>query len=1264
MQTALKAVLGILILGVSLDPAAAGRPGPEGKRVGDPTVSGPRIDPNFGRMPLYFISNRGQLDPRVDYYVAGADKTIYFGPSGITIALTQSDARKKAHESNKEKGESTLDGRGESTRWTVKLDFVGADPGVRPAGEGKAEAIVSYFKGKPDEWRPGLATYSRIVYKDLWPGIDLAFYGTAERLKHEFIVHPGADPSVIRLAYRGASDVILNREGQLQVDTPLGGFRDEAPTAYQEKARRRIAVPIAFRLGENVPVSGREIQGASDPISRTSSYGFVIGDYDHSLPLVLDPATVIYCGFIGGALDDRATGVAIDSSGNAYVVGWTGSFDFPVAVGPDLGFNSAIQGTDAFVAKVNPAGTGLVYCGYIGGSWDDVATGIAVDGSGNAYVSGWTYSMDFPALVGPGLTPHANISQYSEAFVAKVNASGTGLAYSGFIGGSLGDQAAGIAVDGSGNAYVTGSTESDDFPTTVGPGLTFNGATDAFVVKVAASGTGLVYSGYIGGLGSDYGKGIAVDSSGNAYVTGYTNSYPTEHFPVKVGPSLTYSYGDDAFVAKVNAAGTGLVYCGYIGGTGDDHGAAIAVDPSGNAYVTGDTNSLSQFPVMGGPDLVYNGGQDAFVAKVNATGTSLLYCGYIGGTGDDIGTAISVDQSGNAYVAGQTMSGTGFPVIGGPSLVNAGMADAFLATVDPSGSRLIYCGYLGGSQNDGAGGIAADGTGNVYATGYTRSNDFPVIVGPSLAPSGGSLMISDDAFIARIFEKLPPAAPTDVHATAVTSSEIDLAWTDASANEDGFKIERKTGAGGTWSQIGTVGANITTYKNGGLVEGTTYFYRVRAYNDIGDSAYSNEAGVAILTRPAGPTNLTATAVNERRVNLAWADNSSAESGFRIERKTNAAATWTAIGTVAANVTAYADTQVVEDTTYTYRILAFNSGGDSAPSNEASVTTPDLTIPTAPSGLQATALSATQARLAWIDNSYNEAGFKVERKTGAGGAWAQVGTAAADATSWTDTGLAETTTYYFRVLAYDNAGDSGYSNEAPVTTPAYQPLLRLPIPDIAFGTVNECATLDRTTIFFNDGGAPLTITAVTFASGSADFAYRGPATPFTVPPLGSQTVTVRFGPTATGALSAVFAVQSNDPGAAGATFGVSGTGFIPSITLALQVQRLVERAWIIRREYGKIDLTVTKSVPFNVTTYRLSRKTGTGAYVALKDFTEADLPAGRLTYLDMFLAGDASYSYKVDALDCGGRVIATSSEAGAVSPAARPVTRPERKIVKR
>ncbi len=277
--------------------------------------------------------------------------------------------------------------------------------------------------------------------------------------------------------------------------------------------------------------------------------------------------------------------------------------------------------------------------------------------AGNAYVTGQTGSTQatFPVAVGPDLTFNGS----ADAFVVKVNAAGTGIVYGGYIGGGFADYGYGIAVDGSGSAYVTGFAQSDEttFPVTVGPDLTYNGGVyDAFVAKVNAAGTGLDYCGYIGGDNSDIGYGIAADSSGNAYVTGYASSTEAT-FPVTVGPDLTNNGGQDAFVAKVNAAGTALLYCGFIGGSDAEQGNGIAVDGSGNAYVTGQTGSSeTTFPVALGPDLTYNGGQDAFVASVNAAGTALLYCGYIGGGGPDPAFGIAVDTSGNAYVTGYTLS--------------------------------------------------------------------------------------------------------------------------------------------------------------------------------------------------------------------------------------------------------------------------------------------------------------------------------------------------------------------------------------------------------------------------------------------------------------------------------------------------------------------------------------------------------------------------------------------------------------------------------
>ena len=723
-----------------------------------PALSSVKIDQDFGRMPLYFIPNKGQVASQVDYYVQGKDKTIYFTSEGLTYVLNgQGDGEKKAgswdfrrKSQPVEKAESELQN---IRRWVVKLNFMGSNPNVRPLGVEKTEAVISYFKGKQDEWKIGLPTYSRITYRDLWPGIDLVYFGTMDRLKYEFIVHPGAEPSHIRLAYSGVNDLGLNGEGRLEVSTPVGGFEDDVPYGYQEVDGKRIDVALRYKL-EELPIekTGALQEGAS---KRSYIYGFEVGEYDRTRPLVLDPAVLIYCGYIGGSgsLQDEGNDIAVDSSGNAYISGVTSSNEasFPVTVGPDLTYNGGDM--DAFVAKVNSVGTALLYCGYIGGSDYDWGNGIAVDSSGNAYITGYTSSTEatFPVTVGPGLTYNGGLYN-GDAFVAKVNSAGTALFYCGYIGGSDDDSGNGIAVDSSGNVYVTGDTESTEatFPVTVGPDLTFNGSTDAFVAKVYSTGATLAYCGYIGGSGSDYGNDIAVDSSGNAYITGETTSTEAT-LPVTVGPDLTYNGIGDAFVAKVDSMGTSLLYCGYIGGSGSDEGCGIAVDSSGNAYITGYAGSReATFPVTVGPDLTHNGGSwDAFVAKVNSTGAALPYCGYIGGSSnDDYGRDIAVDSSGNAYVTGNTKSTEAtFPVTVGPDLTQNGGFDAFVAKVDSAGISLLYCGYIGGSGTDVGFGIAVDSYGNAYITGETTSTEatLPVTVGPDLTYNGGY-----DAFVAKV----------------------------------------------------------------------------------------------------------------------------------------------------------------------------------------------------------------------------------------------------------------------------------------------------------------------------------------------------------------------------------------------------------------------------------------------------------------------------------------------------------------------------------
>ena len=683
-----------------------------------------KLEADFGRMPLHFIANKGQLNERVDYYVQGRDQSLYFGPGGVTFVLTSPER------------ESAGEGAKAPARWVIKLDFVGADGTIRPQGLDETGAVISYFKGNREDWRTGLPSYGRLVYRNLWPGIDLAYSGTVSKLKYEFIVQPGADPSLIELAYRGASEVALGESGRLEINTPAGSLRDDEPVAFQEKGGERVAIPMSFTLEEPEPGS--------------QAFGFEVGDYDRSRPLIMDPAILVYCGYIGGSRNEDCHGIAVDGSGNAYVTGTTSSTqaDFPEKVGPDLSYNID---NDAFVAKVNAAGTGLVYCGYIGGSGTDYGLGIAVDSLGNAYVTGNTTSTEitFPETGGPDLTSNGA----EDAFVAKVSASGTSLVYCGYIGGFGADYGSAIAVDGSGNAYVTGYTNSGEaaFPETGGPDLTYNGNIDAFAAKVNASGTALDYCGYIGGSGADYGRGIAVDGAGYAYVTGGTDSAEAS-FPVTAGPDLTFNGVADAFVAKVDAAGSGLVFCGYIGGSGDDGGNGIAVDASGNAFVTGGTRSTeATFPVKVGPDKTFNGAVDAFAAKVDMAGLGLAYCGYIGGSGDDSGNGIAVGSIGNVYVTGRTTSKAAtFPEKGGPDLTFNGVEDVFVAKANAAGTGLVYCGFIGGSGQDIGYGIAVDGSGNAYLAGSTKSTQatFPEIKGPDLTYNGHER----DGFVAKVME--------------------------------------------------------------------------------------------------------------------------------------------------------------------------------------------------------------------------------------------------------------------------------------------------------------------------------------------------------------------------------------------------------------------------------------------------------------------------------------------------------------------------------
>lgn len=707
------------------------------------------------RPPLYFVENRGQVDLRAAYYIHGSDKAFYFGSDGITLVLSHAARASVAASSlSSEQFGQEMTPRSIS-RTAVRLEFVDANSSVTPVGEDLSPARFSYFKGPRENWTLGLKSYKRLVYPELWPGIDLVYTASADRLKYMFVVKPGADPARIKLRYRGAESVSLDAAGKLRVRTAVVDFHDDKPAAHQEIDGGTVDVSAAYAL-------------VKSPADAGFVYGFDLGRYDATKVLVIDPAILVYAGFIGGAGNDSGNSIAVDGAGNSYITGETSSLQstFPVAGGLDVGQNG---GVDAFIAKVDPSGTQLLYAGFIGGTGDDLGKSIAVDSLGNAYITGTTSSnqASFPVIIGPDLTFNGT----TDAFVAKINSTGSNLLYAGYIGGLDGDTGMGIALDSFNRAYVTGATASSgsSFPSGAGFGgmnsfdASQNGGVDAFVARVAASGASLEYAGFIGGLGTDGGTSIAVDSLNRAYITGVTES-TSASFPTGVGFGGLTSFdsslnGDsDAFVVRVAADGLSLNYASYIGGSLVDKGNGIVVDGDFNAYVTGETTSDgSSFPdgnglgVLAGPSTIQRGGLDAFVAKVNTLGNLLLYAGFIGGTADDRGNAIALMpgcvNNCEVYIAGETSSlQASFPVSVGPDLTHNGGVDAFIAEINANGS-LGLAGYLGGAGDDRGRGIALDTVGDVYVTGETNSQEttFPV---RGLLDRTQNLLV--DAFVAKI----------------------------------------------------------------------------------------------------------------------------------------------------------------------------------------------------------------------------------------------------------------------------------------------------------------------------------------------------------------------------------------------------------------------------------------------------------------------------------------------------------------------------------
>jgi len=722
----------ILVIPVGLAEVFAASPRVANHQL-DPAIQA-KVQAAYGRLPLAFEVNQGQVDKKVKFLSRGSGYSLFLTLTEAILQFRDADRglRKKtsvasvATKSSKSKTWIQKSNIPQSEihnpqSVTLRMKLVGASSGPQIEGLDELPGRSHYFTGDDRrQWHAAIPTYAKVRYRSVYPGIDVVYYGNQQQLEYDFIVAPGGDPKRIILSFdeatktRGGVRLRLDDNGDLLVRAGEVELRQFKPVVYQESD------------GIKRMIAGRYV------LKGHHQAGFELGDYDRSKPLVIDPVIFYYSTGEGGG------GIAIDPVGNAYLTGTSGT----CRSSPFSNYNPCL---DVFVLKLDPSGTEVLSRTYLGGSRSDSGADIAIDAAGNLYVTGLTSSADFPTTPGAfqsvyrgGTCENRDVSRTTrpceDLFIAKLNPTGTELIYSTYLGGSRGEFASGIALDSLGNAYVTGGTRSTDFPTTQGSFQIIPGSgacsdaelctSEAFVTKLNSSGTELFYSTYLGGASHDWCSGIAVDSVGNAYVAGDTSSddFPTTPGALQVGTG---------FVSKLNATGTGMLYSTRFGSALDAAQTyfkggmitAIALDLDGNAYLTGFTSS-SDFPTTPGAFQSVCGNNDswweatdAFVTKLNATGTELVYSTCLGGRDYEMGVAISVDLAGNAYLAGRTDSAD-FPTT--PGAFQAGpevkmWGGAFVTKLNSAGSALVYSTYLGDKLW--ADDIEVDSVGNAYVTG-------------------------------------------------------------------------------------------------------------------------------------------------------------------------------------------------------------------------------------------------------------------------------------------------------------------------------------------------------------------------------------------------------------------------------------------------------------------------------------------------------------------------------------------------------------------
>jgi hypothetical protein len=805
-----------------------------------------QVDMNFGKFPLYFIVNKGQVNKKAKFYAKASRYTLWLTNEGLVFdSVKKTHPAPPGHPSQERhtpsalRGHPSQEGNSKIHRDVSRLIFLNANKNAEIVPVDETKLRVNYFKGNDQsKWHCDVPTSQAVLYKNLYKNIDLKVYGIEKQIEYDWIVKPGGNPGDIRFQYKSVKGSRLDDEGNLLIETKFGELIHRKPVSYQ----KRTAQNPCPQERKDVNVAFKKISG--------NTYGFAVGDYDKRYELIIDPVVLAYSTYLGGQNLDEAKNIILDGSGYLLVVGATASWDFPV-----LNEYQADQDKyDAFISKFDTTGSGassLLYSTYLGGEQDDYGLGIALDSSGIVYVTGYTRSSYFPTL-NPYMEkpPFSSYDRNRDVFVTKldITQSGAGaLLYSTYLGGQDNDYGMRIAADNTGKVIIAGMTESDNFPI-LNHFQTRQYNRDGFVARLDTTQSGvdcLLYSTYLGGTGMEYLNDMAVDNSGYAYVVGSTES---GNFPTRnqfQGDQRTV----DGYLTKIDPSQSGdnsLIYSTYLGGYEQEYGHAVAVDNNGIAVISGNTYSLD-FPLLNSYQ-TYNASGDAFIMKLDTLESGdncLLYSTYLGGSGSDGIYAMTLDGEGNIYAAGITHS-TDFPILL-PYQTDQPLGDLIVLKLDPDQSgtaALLYSTYLGGDGVEYPRAIILDNSQDVYVAGYTESTDFPTLNQYQYYNTDG------DAFITRLYLQTLPTVTTD----DVSSISFTSASGGGNVASDGKAAVTARGVCWSTSENPTIDDNHTTDGSGtgsfsssltNLTPNTVYFVRAYATNSVG-TAYGNEVSFETL----------------------------------------------------------------------------------------------------------------------------------------------------------------------------------------------------------------------------------------------------------------------------------------------------------------------------------------------------------------------------------------------------------------------------------